>query len=252
MAARDELIAFLDDLLDAPAWPDYGPNGLQVPGAPEVTRVVSGVSAHVELFERAAARGAQLVLCHHGILWDKQPRAVDAQMRRRLETLFAADLTLAAYHLPLDAHPDVGNNALICRALELEAAEPFATYAGREIGRVGRSDAGLSLEELVARCRAAFGQEPLVFPGGPARIHGVGVVSGGGASAFAVAAAHGLEAFVTGEPSEPAMADARERGVHFIAGGHWATETLGVQRLGELLVEHFGVSHTFEAFPNPA
>lgn len=252
VAPRDELIAFLDDLLDAPDWPDFGPNGLQVPGAPEVTHVVSGVSAHLELFERAAASRAQLVLCHHGILWDKQPRAVDAQMRQRLEALFAADLSLVAYHLPLDAHPELGNNAQICAALGLAQAEPFAEYGGRPIGWVGRSAEGLPLDELIARCHAAFGREPLVFPGGPERIHSVGVVSGGGASSFAEAAVRGLDAFVTGEPSEPAMADARERGVHFIAGGHWATETLGVQRLGELLAERFEVTHAFAAIPNPA
>ena len=252
MAARDEIIAFLDGLLDAPGWPDYGPNGLQVPGAAEVSHVVSGVSAHLELFERAASAGAQLVLCHHGILWDKQPRAVDGQMRRRLETLFAADASLAAYHLPLDAHPEVGNNALICAALGLEQGEAFAEHGGRAIGRVGRSEVGLDLDELVGRCREAFGRAPLVFPGGPSRIHRVGVVSGGGASSFAEAADRGLDAFVTGEPAEPAMADARERGVHFVAGGHWATETFGVRRLGEILAERFGVEHTFEAIPNPA
>ena len=112
MAARDEIIAFLDELLDSPAFDDYGPNGLQVVGAAEVSTVVTGVSAHLELFERAAEEGAQMVLCHHGILWNKQPLVVDAQRRARLEALFAADMSLAAYHLPLDAHPEVGNNAL--------------------------------------------------------------------------------------------------------------------------------------------
>lgn len=252
VASRDDVIAFLDELLDAPGWPDFGPNGLQVPGAPEVERVVTGVSAHLELFERAASSRAQLVLCHHGIFWDKQPRALDSQAKHRLEALFRAELSLAAYHLPLDAHPEVGNNALICGALGLERAEPFAEHGGRTVGWVGRSAEGVEIEDLLDRCRRAFGQEPLFFPGGPSRVHAVGVVSGGGAGSFVEAAARGLDAFVTGEPSEPAMADARERGLHFIAGGHWATETFGVRRLGELLAERLGVEHAFEAIRNPA
>ncbi len=254
MAGRDELIAFLDELLDAREWPDFGPNGLQVPGVGEVGVVVTGVSAHRELFDRAAAAGADLVLCHHGILWDKQPRVLDLQQKGRLEALFAADLSLAAYHLPLDAHPEVGNNALICEALGLERAEPFAEHGGRTIGWVGRcvgDGGGIPLRELVERCGAAFGRAPLVLEGGPETVRRVGVLSGGGASYFAEAAALGVDAFITGEPSEPAMAEARERGVTFLAGGHWATETFGVRRLGELLAERFGVEHRFEAVPNP-
>ena len=251
MAHRDELIAYLDELLDVPGWEDFGPNGLQVPGSERVERVVSGVSAHRELFERAARTGADVVLCHHGIFWDKQPRALDGQQKRRLQALFAADMSLAAYHLPLDGHPEVGNNALICEALGLERAEPFAAHAGRTIGCVGRSPDGIPIDDLLARCEGALGRAPLVLEGGPELVRSVGVLSGGGASYFAEAAELGVDAFLTGEPSEPAMADARERGVWFIAGGHWATETFGVRRLGELLAERFGVEHRFEAVPNP-
>ncbi len=251
VAARDEIIAFLDELLDAQGFADYGPNGLQVPGAEEVSLVVTGVSAHRELFERAAAAGAQLVLCHHGIFWGKQPLRIDLPLKARLQALFAADLSLAAYHLPLDAHPEVGNNALICDALGLERAEPFAEHAGRATGFVGRSPAGVRIGDLIDRCREAFGREPLHFAGGPEIVRSVGVVSGGGASSLAEAAARGLDALVTGEPSEPAMADARERGLHFVAGGHWATETFGVRRLGEILSERFGVEHRFEEVRNP-
>jgi dinuclear metal center YbgI/SA1388 family protein len=246
MAARDEIIAHLDELLDAPSFEDYGPNGLQVVGAAEVTRVVTGVSAHLELFERAAASGAQMVLCHHGILWNKQPLVVDSQRRARLKALFDADMSLAAYHLPLDAHPEVGNNALICDELGLAREEQFAG-----VGFVGRFASPVPLDEFVDRCRHAFEREPLAFPYGPDPVSSVGVISGGAASSLAEAADLGLDAFVTGEPSEPGMADARERGITFVAGGHWATETFGVRRLGELLAERFGVEHEFVAIPNP-
>lgn len=252
MASRDEMIAFLDELLETASFPDYGPNGLQVPGSENVGLVVTGVSAHLELFRRAAAEGAQLVLCHHGILWGSAPLAVTPAMRRRLQALFEADMSLAAYHLPLDAHPQIGNNALICAELGLELGEPFGEHRGRAIGFVGRSPEGVPLEELLDRCRKAFGgREPLVFAGGPDLVRSVGVISGGGASSIAEAAELGLDAFLTGEPSEPAMADARESGLHFIAAGHYATETFGIRRLGELLAERFAVDHSFIEVPNP-
>ena len=254
IASRDEIIDFLDELLDARAFEDYGPNGLQVPGAAEVTTVATGVSAHLELFEQAAAAGAQMVLCHHGLLWFKQPIVVDEQRKARLKALFDADMSLAAYHLPLDAHGEHGNNALICAALGLEQAEPFAAHSGRTIGWVGRARDGESIAraELIERCRGAFGgREPLVFEHGPDEVRSVGVISGGAAGSLAEAADLGLDAFITGEPSEPGMADARERAITFIAGGHYATETFGVKRLGELVAERFGVEHRFIEVPNP-
>jgi dinuclear metal center YbgI/SA1388 family protein len=251
VARRDEIIAWLDELLDARSFSDYGPNGLQVPGAAEVSLVVTGVSAHRELFEQAAAAGAQLVICHHGLFWDFHPRTIGPAMKERLRLLFDADISLAGYHLPLDAHPEVGNNALICAALGLERAEPMAEHQGRPIGFVGRSAEGIPLPQLRARCAAAFGQEPFTWEAGPELVRSVGVVSGGAAGDFAEAIARGLDAFITGEPAEHVMADARENGVHFIAGGHYATETLGVRRLGELVLERFGVEHRFVAIPNP-
>lgn len=251
MAARDEIVELLDDLLSAPDWEDYGPNGLQVPGAEDVRVIVSGVSAHRELFERAAEAGAQLVLCHHGLLWDRGPRVVTPGLRRRLEALFAADLSLVAYHLPLDAHPEVGNNALLCGALGLDRGEPFGDHRGRAIGFVGRSSRPIGIAELLERCRAALGREPLAFETGPEEVRSVGIVSGGGASSLGEAIERGLDAFLTGEPAEFALAEAREAGIHFIAAGHHATETLGVRRLGELLERRLGVSHRFIDVPNP-
>jgi dinuclear metal center YbgI/SA1388 family protein len=160
-------------------------------------------------------------------------------------------MSLAAYHLPLDAHAEVGNNALICEALELRRAEPFAEARGRPVGFVGEAAEPLALEALAERCCAAFGRDPLVFEGDGRRVRRVGVVSGGGGSSLADAVRLGLDALVTGEPEEPAMADARETGVAFLACGHYATETLGVRRLGELMAERFGVEHEFIEIPNP-
>jgi dinuclear metal center YbgI/SA1388 family protein len=251
MAQRDEIIAYLDDLLEIDAFTDYGPNGLQVPGAAEVSLVVTGVSAQRELFEQAAAAGAQLVLCHHGLFWEFHSRAIGPAMKDRLRILFDADISLAGYHLPLDAHPEVGNNALICAALGLELAEGFDEHKGRTIGFVGRSAEGIPFGELKRRCAAAFEQEPFVWECGPELVHSVAIVSGGAPGSLTDAIAAGVDAFLTGETAEHVMADARENGVHFIAGGHYATERLGIRRLGELVAERFGVDHQFVEIPNP-
>ncbi len=251
MASRDEIVAFLDDLLEVGAFADYGPNGLQVPGSERVELVVTGVSAHRELFEQAAAAGANLVITHHGLFWDFHPRTVSTAMKERLRILFDADISLAGYHLPLDAHPEVGNNALICAALGFERAEPFGEHRGRSVGFVARSAEGVPFGELRERCASLFGQEPFVWDSGPDLVRSAGIISGSAASSFGEAVALGLDAFLTGEPAEHVMAEARESGIHFIAAGHYATETLGVRRLGELVARRFGVEHRFVDTPNP-
>ena len=246
MAALAEIIEYLDGLMDPASFDDYGPNGLQVPGSGEVARVVTGVSAQLELFERAAEAGAQLVLCHHGLFWDFHPRVLTPAMKRRLSVLFEHDISLAGYHLPLDAHPEVGNNALICEALGLEQGERFGG-----VGWVGRSEPGIPFPEFRERCVAAFGQEPFVWDAGPEVVQAVGIVSGAAHSSLDDAIALGLDAFITGEPAEHTMADAREGGIHFLACGHYATETFGVKRLGALLDERFALAHEFVDLPNP-
>jgi dinuclear metal center YbgI/SA1388 family protein len=246
-----DVVSYLDELLEIENFSDYGPNGLQVPGTDDVAGLVTGVSSHLELFEEAARLGAQLVVAHHGLFWDFHPRSVSPTMKRRLRVLFDNDMSLAAYHLPLDAHPDVGNNALICAALGLERAEPFGDHRGQTVGFVGRSEEGVPFDELRSRCAAAFGQEPFVWDAGAETVHSVGIVSGAAASSFGEAIAMGLDAFLTGEPAEHVMADARESSTHFIAAGHYATETFGVRRLGELLGERFGLEHHFVEVPNP-
>ena len=251
MAGRDEIIAFLDALLEPASFADHCPNGLQVPGAADVRGIATAVSAHRELFERAAATGAELVLCHHGLFWEHDPRAISPALKGRLEALFKSDMSLAAYHLPLDAHAEVGNNALICAALGLTRAEPFGSHRGRELGWVGRSAEGISAIDLSQRCRTAFGREPLVFAGAADPIRSVGIVSGGGASSLAEAVERRLDAFLTGEPAERVMTHAREEQIHFIAAGHYATETLGVRRLGDLLAGCFEIRHAFVDIPNP-
>jgi dinuclear metal center YbgI/SA1388 family protein len=223
-----ELIAHLDDLLRIGEFEDLGPNGLQVPADREVERVVTGVTAQRELIERAIAEDAQLVLV-------------------RLRPLFKHDIALAGYHLPLDAHPEVGNNALLADALGCGEHVAFGA-----VGRGGSFTEPVPVSTLADRVMAACGgREPLLFDGGPAAVRRIAIVSGGAAGELQRAIAEGYDAFLTGEPKEHVMADAREAGIHFIAAGHYATETHGIRRLGDLIAQRFGVSHSFVDIPNP-
>jgi dinuclear metal center YbgI/SA1388 family protein len=250
MTHIDHLIAALDDLLRPSQFQDLGPNGLQVPGAPEVTHVVTGVSAQKALAERAVELRAQLILVHHGLFWDFLPTGLTPLLAERLRPLFKHDVNLAAYHLPLDAHPEYGNNARLANALGCADLTPFGDYKGTKIGFAGTLP-GISATELHARVREATGREPLILGDGPQRIRSIGIVSGAAADRLHEAAAAGLDAFLTGEPREHITAEARELGIHFVAAGHYATETFGVRALGDLLAARFDLEHTFVDLPNP-
>jgi dinuclear metal center YbgI/SA1388 family protein len=251
VARRDEIVAFLDDHLDAAGYPDALPVGLQVTGADEVAKVATGVSASLELFERAAAEGAQMLIVHHGLFWTSEPRRIGEREKARLRSLFDHGISLVAYHLALDAHPEVGNNALICRALGLVDPVGFSRHGERTIGFLASADPPLSLAALLDLVRAEINPQPLVFDAGPAEIRRVAVVSGAAAQDVLPAADAGADCFLTGEPREPAMAQAREAGIHFVAAGHYATEVFGVRALGELVGARFGVEHVFIDDPNP-
>jgi dinuclear metal center YbgI/SA1388 family protein len=241
------IITALDELLSPADYKDFGPNGLQVPGAEDVVRVVTGVTASRELIERAVAEQAQLVLVHHGLFWDFHPTGLTPVLAERLRPLFKHDIALAGYHLPLDGHPELGNNALLAEKLGCERHEAFAV-----IGRAGTFPGdGIAATELFERVREVTARVPTVFDGGPDTVRRIGIVSGGGASHLEEAIALGLDAFLTGEPREHVMSLAREAGIHFIAAGHYATERLGIRRLGELVAERFGVAHAFVEVPNP-
>ena len=246
-----DLVSWMDETLEADAYRDHGPNGLQVVGADEVARLASAVSVSLEVIERAAADGAQALLVHHGLFWDGQDPAIGVLERRRLEALFAADLSLIAYHLPLDGHPALGNNALLADLLGLRERGRFAEHRGRLLGVHGALPEPRAVRDVADALGAALGSNPLVLAGGDHPVRTVGIVSGGAARDIRQAAALGLDAFVTGEPSEDAAYLARELGVHFIAAGHNATETVGVQALAAAAAERFGIATTFLPVVNP-
>ncbi len=247
-----DVVAYLDSLLEPARFHDAAPNGLQVPGPEHVARVVTGVSANAELLRRAADAEADLVLVHHGLFWRGAPLHVTPALHGRLAPLFAHDMALAAYHLPLDGHPEHGNNSLLARALGCIATDSFAPHHGTPIGVVGRfADHGLAIEALLPLVEEVCDRRPLAFTDGPHRVRHIGTVSGAGSDFLPLAIEQGLDAFLTGEPSERDMAIAREGGIHYLAAGHHATERLGIRRLGDLVAEQFGIHHQFVDVANP-
>lgn len=250
-----EILEHAEALLDAHAFADYCPIGLQVAGRHvEVDTVATSVSSTLDAFERAAELGAQLVLCHHGLFWKGTPQVIDPVMRDRLATLFRHGMTLAGYHLCLDAHPRLGNNALIADALGLTRTDlPFAVHGGKAIGIVGDlADDGESLDSFTSRVREVLGgRDPLVLGTPVERVRRVAVSSGGSAANIVDAAALDCDVFITGEPREDTNALGRELGIAFLAGGHHATETFGIRALGEHLAARFGVQHEFLDADNP-
>lgn len=249
--SRDDLVAYLDEYLAAGEGQDFGPNGLQVEGREEIRHIVSGVSGCVELFEQAVERDADAVLVHHGIFWEGMPRQLTGFLAARVRPLIRSDLNLLAYHLPLDRHPEVGNNAVAARKLGLVDLEPFAEYHGLPVGFRGRFPQPIEEAELRQRLTRLYEREPLVFPAGPAQVETVGIISGGAQGEIHQAIAAGLDSYVTGEVSEWVMNIARESGIHFYSCGHYATERAGVQALGDHLRQKFGLRIEFIDVDNP-
>jgi dinuclear metal center YbgI/SA1388 family protein len=214
--------------------------------------VATAVSAHLESIEAAVEAGADMLVTHHGLFWDFHPRSLSMAMAARLRLALSSELSVLGYHLPLDAHPEIGNNVLLCRELGFEPeAEAFGSVKGRNIGAIGRLEGGIGAAELFERIASRLDREPLVFDDGPDPITTIGIISGSAAAEVHTAVELELDAFLTGEPSEHVMADAREGRISFIAAGHYATETFGIKRLGERIAEEFEIEHIFMNIPNP-
>ena len=245
MTKRNEIISYVNEYLRISDFRDYGPQGLQVEGRSIVEKIVTGVSASAEFFEKAAERGADMIMVHHGILWDRDTPVINGGTKRRLLTLLQHDITLLAYHLPLDKHPDLGNNALAAKALGMTELEEFT-----EVGWMGTISPA-SFEDVLERVKTLYESEPLVFNYGPEKIRRIGICSGGAERSIGEAIDLGLDMFITVEVAEPTMHLAKEGGIHFIGAGHYATERLGIRALGEHVAEKFDVDVEFVDIPNP-
>ncbi len=250
MIQRDELLRYLHQRLDVDAFSDYCPNGLQVEGRAEIRRIVTGVTACQALVDAAAAAGADALLVHHGYFWKGEEPTITGLKRRRVQALLNAGINLLAYHLPLDAHPQLGNNAQLARRLGLTAEEAFG--GAPAIALSGRVDEPVSGEAFAARITDCLQRAPLHIPGQATEIRRIAWCSGGAQGYIAQAAALGVDAYLTGEVSEQTVHIARETGLHFFAAGHHATERYGAQALGEHLAERFGLQVEFVDIDNPA
>lgn len=244
----DELVAYLDAYLRVEEVPDAPTalNGLQVANTGTVTRVAAAVDASERTLAEAVARGANFVLVHHGLFWSgAQP--VTGRRYRKLRLLLESDVAVYSAHLPLDVHPEVGNNAVLARALGISLRGTFARDGGVDVGVWGELD--IRREALCARLDELLGVRVRLVAGGPERVRRVGVVTGSGARAIAEAAELGLEALVTGEGPHHTYFDALEEGLNVYYGGHYATETWGVRALAEHLAERFGLPWEFLDLP---
>lgn len=245
---RQQLVEYLDGLLQPAKFRDYCPNGLQVEGRADVVRVVAGVTASQALLDIAVARGADAVLVHHGYFWKGEDGRITGIRRQRLKTLLANDINLLAYHLPLDAHPELGNNAQLASRF---GWQPDGRFGEQDIAWLGTVDAPTTAGQLAAQIAAGLARNPLLIgdPGRPVRR--LGWCSGGAQDYFEQAIALGVDAFVSGEISEQTVHLARESGVAYLACGHHASERYGVAALAAHLNLNCGLQCEFVDLDNP-
>ncbi len=245
MVPADKIVHYLNRYLEIDRIKDYGPNGLQVSGKNEVGKIVLGVSASLELFQEAVKRNADTIIVHHGLFWETGRGRIDKVMKERLKILFDNDITLLAYHLPLDKHPKVGNNTQILKRLELKFIKQFGEHDKQYIGAIGELKNAVTFEEFVKRIDKVLDTNSLAFNYGPKVVKTVGIVSGGGGGWIVEAAGENVDVFVTGEPKEFAQHFAKDGKVNMIVAGHYKTERFGIQALGELLKRKFNVKTEF-------
>jgi len=252
MATRQQLQQSFDQLLEPGRFKDFGPNGLQVEGKGEVRRIVSGVTASRALIEAAVHAGADAIFVHHGLFWRGQDGRVTGWMKQRLALLLAHDINLYAYHLPLDAHPELGNNAQLGQRLGLQ---PQGRFGEQDLGWIGgRADGGefADAAALARQAEQALGRSVTLVAGGAGPVRNIAWCTGGAQGFFEAAIAAGADAFITGEISEPQAHYARECGVSYLACGHHATERYGAPAVAAHVAAELGLEHTFIDIDNPA
>ena len=237
---RNELVAYLDDYLKVQEFEDYGPQGLQVEGGAGVSKLTLSVDSALAALKAAVEAGSQFHLVHHGLFWG-EPKLLVGPLGRRVRTLMKADISLYGVHLALDAHPEVGNNAVLARMLGIEVTGQWAKAKGNLIGVLGQAPPGLDIDDLVARVNQSLGMTVQVAAHGPRLVERVGIVSGGAAGEIGEAARLGIDTYLTGESSHTYYWDAIEYGLNVIYAGHYASELVGIRALGEHLAERFGL-----------
>ncbi len=249
--SRDEILKTLKTLLRPEQFKDYCPNGMQVQGKPQVQRLVSGVTACQALIDRAIEVKADMLLVHHGYFWRGEDETITGIKKTRVEALLKHNINLLAYHLPLDVHPELGNNAALGRLLGFKTTGDLGKQNNNSIGLTGELETPMSGEELGALLEQRLGREALHIPGSAKPVRTVAWCTGAAQNFIDLALKSGVDAYITGEVSEQTVHIARETGIHFFAAGHHATERYGVQAVAAHLVEKFGLDHEFIDIDNP-
>lgn len=248
---KDQIVNYCNELLHPGEFDDYCPNGLQLDGKEDIKRIVGGVTACLELFERAAKVEADLILVHHGLIWFGAQPVFTGSYGQRLKFLFENNINLLAYHLPLDGNMEVGNAAEIGRLLNLTDIEPAIPYHGNFAGISGKTT-GQTIEDIKEKWSKISTREPLIFPYGSQKIKKIAIATGGAQKEIMAAVESGADLFITGEVSEQTMHIAKEEGIHFISAGHHETEKFGVIALGQRLSSEFKIDFEFIDVYNPA
>jgi dinuclear metal center YbgI/SA1388 family protein len=251
MAQLVEVVDFCNQLLDISAYRDYAPNGLQIEGTERIDKIVTGVSASQALIEAALVANADALLVHHGFFWKGESPCITGIKRRRIGRLLAGDVSLIAYHLPLDGHVEYGNNAQLAKRLGLEVEGRFGRGERDTLGMYGRLSQAMSATQLAGHISTVLGRECLHLAGSGDRIERIAWCSGAAQGYIEAAERLGVQAFISGEVSEQTTHFVRESGIHYYAAGHHATERYGAMALGELLKERFEIEHEFIDIDNP-
>jgi dinuclear metal center YbgI/SA1388 family protein len=247
---RDKLTGYLIKLLKPEEFSDSCPNGLQVEGKDEINKIITGVSASVELFEWAIGENADAIIVHHGIIWDFERPLYVGAYKERIGLLLKNNLNLYAFHLPLDVHPQIGNNIKLAGLLGVKKTQLFGEYKGQNIGIQGMINP-INKDKFFVKMENILQRKPLIFPYGPEKIKSVAIITGGAQKYIKQAVAKNIDAYITGEVSEYIMHYTKEEKIHFISAGHYATEKFGVIALGEELEKKFKIKVKFIDIPNP-
>ncbi len=245
---RDDLVRWLDDYLATDQYPDISLNGLQVEGAQEIVKVAVSVDSSMLTFENAVQAGADIIIAHHGLFWG-QPLAITGPHKKRIQYLIEHDISLYASHIPLDAHKEVGNNWGLAKILGMTDLEDFAEFKGKPVGVKGRLAQPTPRRLLASLLEEKLGEPIMLLEGGPETVETLGIVSGGAAWDLVTAAQHGLDAFLTGEPKHEVFYEAYEREINAMFGGHYMTETVGVNLLADKIREEHGLEVEFIYLP---
>ena len=250
-AEAKQIIKFCEEYLKVKNFKDYCANGLQVEGALKISKIITGVSFLRELIEAAVKRRAKMIMAHHGLFSDVigSPPRIKGVVKNRLKLLLENNINLAGFHLPLDAHPIIGNNISLIKLLELKKKEAISTPEYGEIGYIGEYDEPISFEDLYNLVSDKLLSQPYVIPAGKKKVKRIGIISGGASSDFAIAAELGADTYICGDIRESVVKAVEETKINFINAGHYNTEKLGIKNLGELVGKKFGVNVEFVDIP---